>query len=215
MVLRRGPAALKAIAHALAALPLAWLAWQVQDVLRNGSNALGTEPVVAIEHHLGLWALRMLLLCLAMTPLRQLTGNAAWIGYRRMLGLWAFAYASLHLLAYVALDLRWLWPQIIGDIAKRPYLTVGMAAWLALLPLAATSTRATMRRLGRRWARLHRLVYPAALLAVLHFWWLVKADLREPALYAAILAVLLGWRAVRRFRSAPAARAGSPPRSVP
>ena len=198
MVLR----AARAAAHALAALPLAWLAWQALDVARNGSDALGAEPVVAIEHHLGLWALRLLLLCLAMTPLRRLTGMPAWTGYRRMLGLWAFAYACLHLLAYLALDLRWLWPQILADIAKRPYLTMGMGAWLMLLPLAATSTRAAMRRLGRRWSSLHRLVYPAAILAVLHFWWLVKADLREPALYAAILAALLGWRLWWRWRRA-------------
>ena len=133
-----------------------------------------------------------------------------------MLGLWAFAYACLHLVAYLALDLRWLWPQILADIARRPYLTMGMGAWLLMLPLAATSTRAAMRRLGRRWAQLHRLVYPAALLAVLHFWWLVKADLREPALYAAILALLALWRLARRgARTSPPEPAGSRPRSAP
>jgi sulfoxide reductase heme-binding subunit YedZ len=135
------------------------------------------------------------MLTLAITPLRQLTAKPVLLRFRRMLGLYAFAYACLHLSAYLVLDLRGYWTQIFEEIAKRPYITVGFADWLLLLPLAITSTQGWIRRLGRNWGRLHKLVYAAGVLAVLHFWWLVKSDIREPALYAAILATLLGWRA--------------------
>ena len=179
------------------------------SVAKTGSNALGADPVAEIEHRLGLWALRFLLLTLAITPLRQLTGWNVLARFRRMLGLYAFAYATLHLAAYLGLDLRGYWMQVFEDIAKRPYITVGFLAWLLLVPLAITSTSGWIKRLGRRWARLHLLVYAIAVLAVLHFWWLVKSDIREPALYAAIAALLLGWRAWRRWkpRTAPSARA--------
>ena len=187
----------KVFAHLAALAPAAWLAWQVRSELVLGTGALGADPVAAIEHFLGLWALRFLVLGLAITPLRQWTGQPVLLRFRRMLGLYAFAYASAHLAAYVVLDLRGYWPELFTEIAERPYITVGFLAWLLLLPLAATSTQAAMRRLGRRWGQLHRLVYVAAVLAVLHFWWLVKSDLREPALYAGLLAVLLGWRAWR------------------
>lgn len=193
MVLKRGYLAAKSGAHLLAVLPLAWLAWRVW------SQDLGADPVAAITHFTGLWALRFLLASLAVTPLRRLTGWAVLVRFRRMLGLWAFAWASLHLSTYLVLDLGGYWAQVFEDIAKRPFITVGFLAWLGLLPLALTSTRAMMRRLGRRWQQLHRLVYAVAALAVLHYWWLVKADIREPALYAAILGLLLGarlWRSV-------------------
>ena len=111
-----------------------------------------------------------------------------------MLGLYAFFYACLHLAAYLGLDLRGYWTQIFEEIVKRPYITVGFAAWLLLVPLAITSTKGWIKRMGRNWARLHKLVYAIGVLAILHFWWLVKSDIREPLLYAAILALLLGWR---------------------
>ncbi len=188
-------------AHALAALPLTWLAWLI------ASDGLGADPVAAITHFSGLWALRFLLASLAITPLRHLTGLPVLIRFRRMLGLWAFAWASLHLSAYVVLDLGGYWAQILEDLVERPYITVGFLAWLGLLPLALTSTRGMMRRLGRHWGRLHKLVYPIAVLAVLHFWWLVKADLREPSLYAAVLALLLVARLARaRPRPQPVTR---------
>ena len=202
-----GLIAAKTAVHALALMPLAILAWQFYDVWQNGSDALGADPVAEIEHRTGLWALRFLVIALAVTPLRQLTGQSGLLRFRRMLGLYAFFYATLHLSVYLGLDLRGYWTQIFEEIVKRPYITVGFAAWLLLVPLAITSTQGCMRRLGRRWGQLHKLVYAIGVLAVLHFWWLVKSDIREPLLYAAILAVLLGWRAwkaVSRRRTAAA-----------
>jgi sulfoxide reductase heme-binding subunit YedZ len=193
--------AAKAAIHLLAATPLALLGWQAWQVGSGADiDALGADPVAAIEHRLGLWALRLLLATLAITPLRQLLDQPRLLGFRRMLGLWAFAYACLHFSAYLVLDLRGWWTQVLDEIVKRPYITVGFAAWLLLVPLAVTSTRGWMQRLGRNWGRLHRLVYAIAILAVLHFWWVVKSDFREPLLYASILAVLLGWRLLRRTR---------------
>ena len=205
----RGVVAAKAVVHALALAPMMLLAWRIRLVWTEVDiDALGPDPVAAIEHDLGLWALRLLLLTLAVSPLRQLTGQAVLLQFRRMLGLYAFAYASLHFAAYLVLDLRGWWTLVFEEIVKRPYITVGFAAWLLLVPLAVTSTRGWMRRLGRRWGRLHRLVYAIGVLAVLHFWWIVKSDYREPLLYAAILAVLLGWRVWKRMRR-PAAGAAS------
>lgn len=201
-----GVVAGKALVHALALTPAAILAWQIRQEWLTGSGGLGADPVAEIEHRLGLWALRLLLVTLAITPLRQVTGWSGALRFRRMLGLYAFAYATLHLSAYLVLDLRGYWTQIFEEIAKRPYITVGFLAWLLLVPLAVTSTQAAMRRLGRNWGKLHRLVYPIAVLAVLHFWWLVKSDIREPALYAGILAALLGWRVWKRLRGVSARR---------
>src|SRR5690606_708728 len=190
----------KTMVHILALAPLALLSWRVWQVWSEADiDALGPDPVAAIEHTLGLWALRLLLLTLAITPLRQLSGQAGLMRFRRMLGLYVFAYASLHFAAYLVLDLRGWWALVFEEIAKRPYITVGFAAWLLVVPLAVTSTRGWMRRLGRNWGRLHRVVYAVAALAVLHFWWIVKSDYREPLLYAAILAVLLGWRLWKRL----------------
>ena len=196
---QRGLVAAKTLVHAAALTPMAILAWQVVDVARTGSNALGADPVAEIEHRLGIWALRLLMATLAVTPLRQLTGQPVLLRFRRMLGLYAFAYATLHFGAYLVLDLRGYWSLVFEEIAKRPYITVGFSAWLLLVPLAITSTKGWIRQLGRLWGQLHKLVYAVAVLAVLHFWWLVKSDIREPLLYAAILAVLLGWRAWKRF----------------
>jgi sulfoxide reductase heme-binding subunit YedZ len=178
-------AAFKPLFFSLCLLPLAWLIW---DALHD---QLGTDPVAQLEHRSGIWALRLLLATLAITPLRRLTGRAELVRFRRMLGLFAFFYASVHLTTYLVVDLGGYWSQLLTEIVKRPYITVGFTAWLLLVPLALTSTRGMMRRLGRQWQRLHRLVYPIALLAVLHFLWLVKADHREPLVYLAIFAGLM------------------------
>ncbi len=194
----RGVIAAKVLVHLLALAPLAWLGWRVWQVAGGGNvDALGAEPIVAIEHELGTWTLRILLLTLAITPLRQLTGQASLLRFRRMIGLYAFAYASLHFATWLALDLAGDLSQVFVEIAKRPFITVGFLGWLLLVPLAVTSTKGWMRRLGRNWGRLHKLIYAIGALAVLHFWWIVKSDYREPLLYAVILALLLGWRAWR------------------
>tara|TARA_R110002020_G_scaffold48837_9_gene139183 strand:- start:3298 stop:3918 length:621 start_codon:yes stop_codon:yes gene_type:complete len=185
---------LKALAHALALLPLALL---VRGVVLD---SLGADPVAEITHATGTWALRLLLLGLALTPLRRLSGQAWPIRFRRLVGLYAFFYACLHLATWLVLDLGGFWTQVFDDLVKRPYIMLGFAAWLCLLPLAITSTRGWMRRLGRRWGQLHTLVYAAGVLAVAHYIWLVKADLREPLVYAAILGVLLGLRGYWRWR---------------
>ncbi|WP_456952949.1 protein-methionine-sulfoxide reductase heme-binding subunit MsrQ [Lysobacter sp. HA35] len=192
----------KAVVHVLALLPAAWLAWQIRNEVQLGTGALGADPVAAIEHFLGLWAIRFLMITLAVTPLRQLTGKAVLLRFRRMLGLYTFFYATLHFAAWMILDLRLDASQIGAAIAKKPFITVGFAAWLLLVPLAATSFQRAMRSLGRRWGQLHRAIYVIAILAVLHFWWLVKSDIREPALYAGIAAVLLGWRLWKRLKPA-------------
>ncbi len=167
--------------------------------------SLGADPVKHLEHAAGLTALNLLLLTLAVTPVRQLLQLPQLLRLRRMLGLFTFAYALLHFLIYAVLDLE-LDPRHIGaDLAKRPYLTLGFLALLLLVPLAVTSTDRAMRRLGRRWSRLHQLVYAVAVLGVWHFYWQVKRDVREPLIYAAVLAVLLGYRAVGPLRRQAAA----------
>jgi len=172
---------LKPLLFLAALLPLAGLAL----------GDLGANPVERLSHVTGDWALRLLLATLAMTPLRRLTGWGEWLRLRRMLGLFAFFYASLHLAVYVGLDLGFAWGAVVDDIVKRPYITLGFATYLILIPLAATSTQGMMRRLGKRWKRLHRLVYVSAFGGVLHYVWLVKSDLREPLIYLLVLLVLL------------------------
>jgi len=170
----------------------------VQLLIGAFSDDLGANPVETVTHTTGDWALRLLLITLAMTPLRRLLGQPWPIRLRRMLGLFVFFYASLHLLTWAWLDQQWLLDEILADIAKRPYVTVGFAAWLLLLPLALTSNRWSMRRLGRQWSRLHRLVYLIAVLGLLHYLWLVKADLLQPLLYALVFGVLMLFRLKRR-----------------
>ena len=164
-------------------------------VVAAASDALGANPVEKITHETGAWALRFLMLCLTVTPLRRVTGWRALGLERRTLGLFAFFYACLHLATYVSLDLGFEWSELYEDILERPYITLGFSTFLVLLALASTSTRAAARRLGRRWKTLHRAVYLAGVGAVVHFFWLVKADTREPLVYGAILTLLLGSRA--------------------
>lgn len=153
---------------------------------------LGPNPVEKITHETGLWTLRLLLATLAVTPLRRMLGAPGLGRFRRTLGLMAFFYGTLHLLTYVWLDQFFDWAAMGRDILKRRFITAGMASFALMVPLAVTSTRGWIVRLGgRRWQRLHRLVYVAAAAGVVHFWWLVKSDIREPALYGVIFAVLM------------------------
>lgn len=189
----------KPVIFLLCLLPLCLL------VLRTLNNDLGANPVEALTHDTGDWALRFLLIALAVTPLRMLTGRNWLIRYRRMLGLFAFFYALVHFAIYLWIDQSFLWSEIFADILKRPYITIGFAAFLILVPLAVTSTKGMVRRLGKRWISLHRLVYASALLAILHFIWLVKADYREPGLYLVIFLLLMLFRIPplrRRFQHA-------------
>lgn len=158
------------------------------------SGGLGANPIEFVTRSTGTWALVFLLLTLVVTPLRRLTGYSGVMRYRRMLGLFGFFYACLHALACFWLDQFFDAAAIARDILKRPFVTAGFAAFVLLVPLAATSTRGMMRRLGRRWQLPHRLAYPAAALGVLHFFWLVKQDRTEPLVYAAALGVLLALR---------------------
>lgn len=191
----------KPLLFAACALPLAWLAARTFGV---GGLGLGANPVSELIHQLGLWGLRLLLVTLCVSPLAKSLRKPKLLQYRRMLGLFSFTYLALHFLAWLVLDQSLRPSAIVADIVKRPYITVGFTALLLLLPLAVTSTNGWIRRLGRRWHELHKLVYPAAVLGCWHFWWQVKADWREPLLYAATLTVLLGWRWQRaRARRAP------------
>ena len=159
------------------------------------TNNLTANPIDYITDTTGLTALTFLTLSLTVTPLRRLTGRNELIKLRRMLGLFAFFYACLHLSTWVILDWFFDFASMASDIVDRPFITLGMATFLMLLPLAVTSTAGMIRRLGKRWQRLHRVVYVAAVCAVVHFWWVVKADFREPRLWALALTVLLGFRA--------------------
>jgi sulfoxide reductase heme-binding subunit YedZ len=169
----------------LALAPLAWLA----------ARPLGPNPIETITHATGDWTLRFLVLTLAVTPLRKLLGIPELIRYRRMLGLFAFFYGTLHFLTYLWLDKFFDTADMIKDVAKRPFITAGFTGFVLLVPLALTSTAGWIRRLGgKRWRMLHRLVYASALAGVVHYYWLVKSDVRGPLLYCALVVVLLLWR---------------------
>jgi sulfoxide reductase heme-binding subunit YedZ len=176
---------LRVAAWSLALWPAAELAWRIPHAL------LGPNPVEFLERFTGLWSLRLLLVALAMTPLRRLSGRTEFVQIRRLLGLWAFAWICAHLAVFLTFDLEWSPAKLVEEVVKRTYITLGFTAWLLLIPLAVTSTRGWQRRLGRRWKDLHRLVWPAVWLGGLHFLWLVKSDHREPLLYLAITAVAL------------------------
>ena len=165
--------------------------------LFNITGALGANPVEEIQDRLGNWGLRFIVIALAITPLRQLTGRSWLLRFRRMLGLFAFFYVLLHFLAWLILDQGLLLSAIAEDIVKRPFITIGFMALLLLLAMAVTSTNGMRRRMGRNWDKLHYSVYAVGILAVWHYWWQVKLDTSEPLIYAVILAVLLGFRVVK------------------
>ena len=182
---------LKVLLFLLCLLPLAKLALEAFEI---AGMSLGANPVEELIHRLGIWGLNFLLITLAVTPLRRITGKNWLIRFRRMLGLFAFSYVLMHFLTYAGLDQRFDFPVILEDIVERPYITIGFTALLLLVPLAVTSTNGMMRRLGRRWQKLHRLVYLVAILGVWHFYWQVKLDTLEALIYAVILAALLAYR---------------------
>jgi sulfoxide reductase heme-binding subunit YedZ len=203
----RAVTALKVFLFIAALLPLAYLvagAFLFPDWL-------GANPAEAITRSNGDWTLRLILLALTVTPLRRLTGWTWLLRLRRMLGLFAFFYVLLHVLSYVSFDHVFDVGEILKDIVKRPFITVGFICFVMLIPLAVTSTNAMVRRLGaRRWQALHRLVYLIAPMGVLHFWWMVKRDLTEPIIYALLLGVLLGYRLYVKARGPqPRARAAA------
>ncbi|WP_186258560.1 protein-methionine-sulfoxide reductase heme-binding subunit MsrQ [Burkholderia gladioli] len=172
-------------------------------VVLGFTGGLGANPIEFVTRSTGLWTLVILCVTLAVTPLRRLTGINALLRLRRMIGLFAFFYALLHFTTYFWFDKWFDLPAILKDVFKRPFITVGFAAFLLLIPLALSSPRAAARRLGRHWQRLHRLIYAIAVLAILHFWWMRagKHDLALPKLYGAIVLVLLGWRVVVALRA--------------
>ena len=200
------PAA-KPVVFGLCLLPLAWLVWA------TATDQLGANPAEALIRATGDWTLRVLCLVLAVTPLRVLTATPQLTRFRRMLGLFVFFYALLHLLSYAWFDMGFDWAEILRDIAKRPFILVGSLALALLALLAATSFNRAIKALGgRRWQMLHRSVYAVAGLAVLHFFWMRagKNDFAEVAVYAAILGVLLGWRVWQRLRTAAGTRLQRP-----
>jgi sulfoxide reductase heme-binding subunit YedZ len=184
----------KTLVFAAALAPLGVLVWRV---LTGRTSANPAEDIILTT---GIWALRFLLATLTITPIRRLTGWNRIIRFRRMIGLFAFFYASLHLASYIAFDRFFVFSEILTDVAKRPFITAGMVAFVLMIPLAITSTTGWIRRLGRRWQVLHRLVYISALAAVVHFLWKVKVAVGEPVYYAAVLAVLLAFRVLWRLK---------------
>ncbi|HQR04919.1 MAG: sulfoxide reductase heme-binding subunit YedZ [Proteobacteria bacterium] len=184
---------LKAVLFLLCLVPLAHIGWRFYQ------DDLGANPVEALTRGLGTWGLNFLLITLAITPARRITGWHWLLRLRRMFGLYAFCYITLHLTSYLWLDQDFDWHEVAKDILKHPFITAGMAAYALMVPLAATSTNAMVRRLGgRRWQSLHRSVYAIGILAILHYTWLVKLDVTQPLLYGLVLALLLGLRALWR-----------------
>ena len=180
----------------LCLLPFIFLFWQALN------DGLGTNPVETLSHETGQWALRFLLITLCVTPLRQMFKINWLIKLRRMLGLFAFFYATLHFISYVWLDQFFDWREILIDIPKRPFITIGFVAFVLLIPLAVTSTNAMQRRLKKKWKQLHRLVYIIPVLVIIHFIWSLKADYTEPFIYAAVFFVLMVMRSTRAERKA-------------
>ena len=180
----------KPLTFALCLVPFAIIAGKVYGI----GGTLGPNPVEAIQDHFGEWGLRFILLTLAVTPLRKISGRAWLSRFRRMLGLFAFFYVFVHFITWLVLDQGMRVDAIIEDIVERPFITIGMLALLLLLSMAATSTAAMRRRMGRRWQKLHNSVYLVAVLGVWHYWWQVKNDITEPLIYAIILSLLLGYR---------------------
>jgi sulfoxide reductase heme-binding subunit YedZ len=194
----------KAGVFALALLPAAWIAWQFAH------DRLGVNPVRELEIQTGLWTLRLLAVTLMLTPARRLFGWNWLVKYRRMLGLFTFFYACVHLSMWAGVDWFFAWGDMWEEIVKHKYILIGMLTWLVMLPLAITSTKGWVRRLGKRWTRLHRLVYVAAVTGTIHYLWAVKKDTFFPAVYFVVFALLLGYRVISARQKSSRAR---PPES--
>jgi methionine sulfoxide reductase heme-binding subunit len=184
------PKYIKPIVFVACLVPLGRLAWKAY------SSALGANPIQVITWSTGTWTLVFLMVTLSITPLRKLTRQYWLIQYRRMLGLFAFFYGSLHFLTYIWLDQFFDWHSMTKDVVKRPFITVGFTAFVLMIPLALTSTQWSIRWLGKKWQTLHRLIYATAIAGVIHYIWLVKKDIRKPLIYACILGVLLLYRLI-------------------
>jgi sulfoxide reductase heme-binding subunit YedZ len=198
---------LKVLVHLACLAPFLVLAWHTwHDLTHPGAVALlGPDPTATLSHTTGFAALRILILSLAITPVRRLSRSLGWlVRFRRMLGLYAFFYASVHLLIYLKLYANFDWATLVDDLGKRRYIIAGFSAWLLLLPLALTSTKWSIRKLGKQWQTLHRLVYVAALLGVIHYWWIVKSGVLDPVKITVILSIVLlarpAWSFIDRRR---------------
>jgi methionine sulfoxide reductase heme-binding subunit len=179
----------KVVVFTTCLVPLALLVW------RGLNNDLSADPIAYITHRTGDWTLRFLVITLAITPLRKILHLPQLIRFRRMMGLFAFFYVCLHFTTWIWLDKSFVWSEMWKDVLKRPFITVGFAGLVLLIPLAITSTAGWIRRLGgKRWQVLHRLIYLIAILGVIHYYWLVKSDVRKPLFYGFLVAILLGWR---------------------
>lgn len=201
----RGLLVIKAVVFCACLAPFALLVLRAFEV---AGLSLGADPAAEVLKTCGMTGLNLLILTLCVTPIRRSTGLNRLVTLRRMLGLFSFFYLCLHFLTYIGLYIQFDWSMLLDDIGMRPYITVGFTALMLMVPLAVTSTNGFQRRLGRRWVKLHRLVYVIAILAVVHYWWQVKIDVGDPLLYAALLTVLLGVR-VAHWRSVERRRAGS------
>jgi sulfoxide reductase heme-binding subunit YedZ len=185
---------IKPLVFAIALLPLAWILFRVVN------NDLGPDPAEELAKLTGIWAIRFLIVALAMTPLRLVFNAPEFVRNRRMLGLFALFYASCHFLVWIIFLLGMQWGRIAEELIKRPYITIGFAAYLILFALGVTSPKAMVRKLGKNWKRLHRLVYTAGVLAVIHLLWIVRTDVGEVVLYGGLVAVLLGYRLWHKIR---------------
>jgi sulfoxide reductase heme-binding subunit YedZ len=198
---------LKVLVHLACLAPFLVLVWHTwHDLTHPGAVALlGPDPTATLSHTTGFTALRILIISLAITPVRRLSRSLGWlVRFRRMLGLYAFFYASVHLLIYLKLYANLDWATLVDDLSKRRYIIAGFSAWLLLLPLALTSTRWSIRKLGKQWQTLHRLVYVAAVLGVIHYWWIVKSGVLDPVKITVVLAIVLlarpAWSFIDRRR---------------
>jgi sulfoxide reductase heme-binding subunit YedZ len=193
------PRGLRWVVIGLSLLPAAWLAWGLWSDITRGTRVLGANPIERLEHTLGEWNIRFLVLTLAVTPVMRTTGWGWLIRYRRIFGLLAFFYISLHLSVYFVLDVELSFGRMVEDVAERLYITIGMAAFLMLVPLALTSTKGWIKRLGnRRWNALHWLIFPAVVLGLVHYYMAVKRDIREPLAYGLVFALLFWYRLRKR-----------------